>query len=604
MYRTTKREPRPDARRKSAERHAVLVFIVLFGAALAGCAAMLVRSDMAGFTVLAIVGALIVPLANIAMLVTQAVVVRFHSRHVVADTARHRRCDDVDCVVVIPVMIRNHADVAHAVSALDHARAATAATARAVYLLVDFADAPADRTRDDDVLRRSLADAAAIADVRDLADGGILIRPRVYNPAQACWMGWERKRGKVQQFLELVRDGHSHAFEVVPTPLSARSIRLVMTVDVDARLAEGCLDRLIGCWSTSRSMLREAPALFVPRIEVRPTESANLFATLQYPPAAPGVVSHGFYRIVGDTDVFEGKGLIDVDRFLARVGDAFAENTILSHDHLEGFLGRTRLVPDAVLVEDAPIDWLGWRSRQERWIRGDTQTLPWLFSRHPRMDRFGRLKIVHNVFYHLSAPLALLAAVGLWTAGLQTAGTVALSLGIPGLWMMIVDTLLGVSDRATSRAHILRRGILGQAGPSAVALLFYLDRALVTVGAVTRSLWRMSVSRRHMLEWRPSDSGPQRTLTGKTCLRLWRSTAFAGVMGMVIWPMIDRSGAGPAAILLTLWAATPLVAVITAKRIRRSSSPAYPRSPQKPRVAQVSGVPPVAAAATHSASYR
>ena len=76
---------------------------------------------------------------------------------------------------------------------------------------------------------------------------------------------------------------------------------------------------------------------------------------------------------------FTGKGIYDVSAFDAAVGERFPENAILSHDLIEGEHARTGLIP-VELVEDYPATYGAFSKRKHRWVRGDWQLLPWLFS--------------------------------------------------------------------------------------------------------------------------------------------------------------------------------------------------------------------------------
>ena len=83
---------------------------------------------------------------------------------------------------------------------------------------------------------------------------------------------------------------------------------------------------------------------------------------------------------------FIGKGIYDVDAFERSVGNRIPENSVLSHDLLEGIMGRAGLVTDITMIEDYPPSYFVQVMRQRRWIRGDWQLLPWLL--HPGMLRY------------------------------------------------------------------------------------------------------------------------------------------------------------------------------------------------------------------------
>ncbi|EBY7416037.1 hypothetical protein D6J61_27680, partial [Salmonella enterica subsp. enterica serovar Alachua] len=64
-------------------------------------------------------------------------------------------------------------------------------------------------------------------------------------------------------------------------------------------------------------------------------------------------VSDTYQDLLGE-GTFTGKGLYDIDAFEAALKDRVAENTLLSHDLLEGGYARAALVSDVEVVEDYP----------------------------------------------------------------------------------------------------------------------------------------------------------------------------------------------------------------------------------------------------------
>ena len=60
----------------------------------------------------------------------------------------------------------------------------------------------------------------------------LLLRPRLYNEAQGCWMAWERKRGKLEQLNLMLVEGDGSPFSThVGNPAALEGLRFVVTVD-------------------------------------------------------------------------------------------------------------------------------------------------------------------------------------------------------------------------------------------------------------------------------------------------------------------------------------------------------------------------------------
>ena len=116
-------------------------------------------------------------------------------------------------------------------------------------VLGDFHDADAETTPDD----------AAIIEAATSRHGGaqrprtapdrflFLHRARRLNVASGRWMGWERKRGKIEEFNRLVL-GHqdtSYVVQVGEVSLIPRC-RYVITLDADTQLPPDSARRLVG----------------------------------------------------------------------------------------------------------------------------------------------------------------------------------------------------------------------------------------------------------------------------------------------------------------------------------------------------------------------
>ena len=122
-------------------------------------------------------------------------------------------------------------------------------------------------------------------------------------------------------------------------------------------------------------------------------------------------VSDTYQDLFGE-GVFTGKGLYDVDAFMAAVEGRVPENALLSHDLFEGVHARTALVSDIEMVDDYPANLLAHARRQHRWVRGDWQILAWLlpivptrqgFARNP-LPLISKWKIFDNLRRSLVAP--------------------------------------------------------------------------------------------------------------------------------------------------------------------------------------------------------
>ena len=290
-------------------------------------------------------------------------------------------------------------------------------------VLSDFTDSPTE-TRDDD---GAIVDAA-VEGVRALnaryAGGAenvfyLFHRARRWNPREGVWMGWERKRGKLAEFNQFVLGRTEGAFAVTVGDMAPiRGVRYVITLDDDTVLPPDAAPALVGAlahplnraeYGAARGRVVRGYGILQPRVGVSlGSASRSLFAAIQS--GQPGVdpyttaVSDVYQDLYGEGS-FTGKGVYDVQAFERATHGRFPENTLLSHDLIEGNYARAGLATDVVVYDDYPSRYLTHARRKHRWIRGDWQLLPWLAGRVPgpegpepnRLSLLSRWKILDNM---------------------------------------------------------------------------------------------------------------------------------------------------------------------------------------------------------------
>ncbi len=464
-------------------------------------------------------------------------------------------------------------------------------------LLTDFRDATSETMPEDAAVLEAARAGIAALNAKHAGDGAdrffLFHRLRQWNAQQGIWMGWERKRGKIEEFNRLLRGGADTSFAVTVGDLSILpSVTYCITLDSDTRLPRGAARELIGIIThplnrpgvdPRAARVTEGYGILQPRISVTFTSAAgSLFA--RFYSGHTGVdpytqaVSDAYQDLFGE-GIFTGKGLYHVDAFTAALEDMVPENALLSHDLFEGLHARVALVSDVELVDDYPSSVLSHARRQHRWVRGDWQILFWLFpvvpSRRglkrntlPAMDRW---KILDNLRRSLIAPtlLAMLVAGWLvlpgtvWVWTLATVGAAASQL-LPVAARFVIGPGRAQSmpvffrnllrDTITALAHVLL---------SLTLLAFY---AFDAVHAISVTLTRLVVTRRRMLEWETAAVTAARAtgLTGQKGLRLFISEmisspviAAAIFLLILIWRRESLMVAWP---FLLVWAMAPIVA--------------------------------------------
>jgi cyclic beta-1,2-glucan synthetase len=455
--------------------------------------------------------------------------------------------DEFQTLVVIPALITNHEEIQSLAQQLELHYLCNPESGLRFALLTDFCDADTETLpEDEELLRYAEAEIEKLnakykPSVNDRNNEGFSThlqgsgkkksaplfyffpRKRLLNPSESQWMGWERKRGKLHELNLLLRGGKDLSFiettDVTLADLSAlRQVRFVITLDTDTLLPRGAACRLAGTlahplnqaiFDASTGQVVSGYTVLQPRMEIHP-RSANHSWFTRFFAGDSGLdlytraVSDAYQDLFGE-GIYVGKGIYDVDAFERCVDKHIQENTVLSHDLLEGLMGRAGLVTDITMIEDYPQNYFIQVMRQRRWIRGDWQLLPWLLHSRRSGLVFSAIdlwKIFDNLRRALLMPMLLfIFVVGFLVlpelAGFLTA-LVLISLGIP-LFTSIVQSAKRILEGEYVGTALRPLGWTILRWLLAIAFLPY--EAYISADAMFTTLYRMLISHRNLLQW-------------------------------------------------------------------------------------------------------
>ena len=325
-------------------------------------------------------------------------------------------------LVVVPSLIGSRDDVDESLRNLEVHFLANMIGDIHFALLSDWPDSAVELSAGDrEVLDYARSEIKLLNDRHPLPGGErfhLLHRRRLYNEAEGCWMGWERKRGKLHELNLLLRGDNDTTFLPSDTALPADIVH-VMTLDADTRMTRDAVTRLAGKLSHALNRPRidhktgrvvRGYGILQPRVTASLTtgDEASFFQRIFS--ANRGLDPYVFavsdlYQDVFDDGTFTGKGMYHIDAVEAALRGRIAENEVLSHDLLEGALAHSALVSDVELVEDYPTRYDVDASRQHRWARGDWQLLPYIFGRRAAVPSLSRWKMIDNLQAHADADL-------------------------------------------------------------------------------------------------------------------------------------------------------------------------------------------------------
>ena len=508
-------------------------------------------------------------------------------------------------VVVIPALLGSEADVEHLVEQLERHHLGNADPNVLFALLTDLPDADAQHLPDDDALvdaaRAQIRRLNATYGVDECRPFYLFHRERRWNPAEGRWMAWERKRGKLMEFLGYLTGHGEGSYVVHEGDLERlRGVRYVITLDADTLMPRGTALRLIGTLTHPLNRAEHAPdgqrlksgySVIQPRLEIEPVStSSSLFASIFSGSSGYDLYSlavSDVYQDLFGEGVYAGKGILDVAAFWRSLEGCAPENALLSHDLFEGIHGRAALATDITLLEDYPSHYLAHARRQHRWVRGDWQLLPWLARRVPgecgqsrpnALSFLDRWKIADNLRRSLIAPsvMALWVVGWLWLPGSPWAWLAA------GLLVPLAPALVAAVPEALASA-------LGGTSVESVlrTLRVTLDRQLLELvllpysaanmlSAIGQTLARVLITRRHMLEWTPAAHTARSLERSRGPAPAWAEMASAPIAALAIGALLaieSPAALAVAAPLLVVWLFSPQVAYEVSRPLDRGTRP-------------------------------
>jgi len=444
--------------------------------------------------------------------------------------------DSSRTMVVVPTMFSSAEDVRDQINRLEIRSLANPHPGLQFALLSDFKDS-VNKTepKDQEILDEAKKAILELNEKYSSAYGDkffVLHRDRLWNEAEGVWMGWERKRGKLEEFNQLLCDPdtdttYSFMAGDFTESIQRENVNYVITLDSDTKLPPDSAIKLVSTIShplnraflnREKKRITSGYAIIQPRISIPPSSArktwfSRIFSGNVGLDPYSTAVSDIYQDLAGEA-VFTGKGIYDVRAFHEVLNDRFPENRILSHDLIESTYLRTGLASDIELYDDYPLTYASYSKRSHRWTRGDWQIAAWLLKRVPtqngkernRINILSRWKIFDNLRRSLNPFFLTLFFVSGWFF-------------LPGpawLWTLFAFGILAFPIYVSLSTDIVNR-------PARVRWKLYWEKvqdnlkintvqalstvivlphqALVQLDAVFRTLYRLSISKRNLLEW-------------------------------------------------------------------------------------------------------
>ena len=437
-------------------------------------------------------------------------------------------------------------------------------------LLADLPEADMEHAPIDPAILRAARTEIEALNARYGGRFYLFTRERVQTP-DGKWSAWERKRGALLRLAQLLC-GEADAMHCAAGDAAAlRGTAYLLTLDADTRLTPGAARALAGAMlhplnrpvvDARRGVVTHGYGLLHPRMatelqSARASDWARVFAGPGGSDPYGGVCGE-LYMDCFDRGGFSGKGILDVRALLACCGgDALPEQRILSHDALEGAYLHGGFLGDVELTDTFPAAPLAWGARAHRWIRGDWQNAPWIFSRRARaLHPIDRFRLADNLRRSLVAPATwaaiFLGCVLRWP-GLRLAAYAALLALAQGLIFALGHPIVHSADVRVRYHSSVLPGLAAAVVQTVLRLILLPWEAVLNASAIVTALWRMTVSHRDLLQWQTAaQRAAKRDGLGAYLRALWPASAL-GLLTAVLTPSPTGLAAG------IVWTLSPFV---------------------------------------------
>ncbi len=451
-------------------------------------------------------------------------------------------------------------------------------------LLMDFKDSPEQFSPEDEDIENAMI--SRMKELNELYPSehqrfSLFIRYRKWNKAENCYMCWERKRGKLEEFNYLL-NGAGQEVTTFSRLLCDMELlgtfRYVITLDADTNLIRDNAAKLVGLIDhpmnrplidLKTKTVTEGYVIIQPSVrnhivDKKGSRFTEVFGGQSGLAHYSAVVSDIYQDIFGQ-GIYNGKGIYDVKAFHMLLYNKLPENQVLSHDLLESCYARTAFSSNAKIMDSFPGSVISYAKREHRWIRGDWQLLPWLLGRKAAGGKplcaLSRWKIADNLrrsLVPLSKTLLIVlnllfmpGAYYLWLPILFFVDVFNLAVL---LFAVITQKLFRPKLALVWKSFLKELGIMVQRAFLELVLTPY--RAYMAADAMLRTLYRMYVSKKSLLQWNTAESVDAsiiNTLKGYM-LSMWTSFVPAGLLVLLL--IIERPPAFGVllyAVLAILW---------------------------------------------------
>ena len=493
-------------------------------------------------------------------------------------------------MVVIPTLFNTLAGIIDLIEGLEVRFLANRDANLQFALLTDFKDADTETLPEDDLLLQTAKNKIIELNRKYQRPGEdtffLFHRPRKWNKKEKKWMGYERKRGKLSELNALILGNDKDCFSAIVGDAAVyTAVKFIIVLDTDTQLPRDAAWKMAGTlahplnhayYNKKKKRVTDGYTILQPRVSNSlPGNTSSLYAKMHgnEPGTDPYTkATSDVYQDLFKEGSFIGKGIYNIEAFEETLKHKFPENAILSHDLLEGCYSRSGLVTDVQLYEAYPNRYYTDIQRRHRWIRGDWQIANWILPFVPGPNKkifknplslLSKWKIFDNIRRSLVPVAMMLLLLYGWVLSADPffwTTAVVLIIFLPSI-INLVWTLFTRPPEVIFSQHFIYsvKAASNQFFQQLTELACLPFEAYSNADAIARTLWRMFISHKNLMQWNPYHS----TINShKTVFDLYKYMWFGPLLSIGTFSYLTLYSPLRlifALLLLNLWTIAPFI---------------------------------------------
>lgn len=345
----------------------------------------------------------------------------------------------------------------------------------------------------------------------------MFVRNKKYSESNKVYMGWERKRGKIMEFINFLKGRESSFKESLKDYPALNDIKYLITIDSDNKLKKGTACKLIGAIN---HVLNKAHVKKIKKynkvirgygiVQPKTNISFKSYFNTVYSKLFVGNVAissyvsevSNIYHDLFSESIFTGKGIVDIDVFDKVLWNVIPENRVLSHDLIEGCFARVLLSSDIEIEEEFPSNILSAFSRLHRWIRGDWQLISYLIKGRG-INLLSKYKILDNLRRSLVPVSFVIACLIPFFFNVRKENIYYGFLIGSILFPILLDlSSININYKFRENLKLNINNFKSKIMQAYVTFSFLPYQCYVTLDAIFKALVRLIFTKKYLLEWK------------------------------------------------------------------------------------------------------